>query len=110
MKKKIFLAIGSLVVLLGSGCSTIGNMVTSDDSLQKKAAFALGTKPAAVTIKDRTTDGLDAIRFTAVTNNKEYQCYITTVAGAISSDAICKGTDGASKPQCNALLKAAGKC
>lgn len=51
------------------------------------------------------------IIFIASIGRKQYQCYITTVAGVISSDAICAGTDGTkSKRSCNALEKDAGHC
>lgn len=94
------------------GCNTLGNLVISDDSLKEKAAFALETKPAKVTISNRRTDGLDAIKFDAKTGGRTYQCYITTADGLFSSDALCSKGGGKrnKKKSCNALLRAAGRC
>ncbi|WP_052121871.1 hypothetical protein [Gallibacterium anatis] len=99
-----------LPIFILSGCGMVGNTVISDASLQSKAAFALNTTADKVTISNRQP-GLDDIRFIASIGRKQYQCYITTVAGVISSDAICAGTDGTkSKRSCNALEKDAGHC
>ncbi|OOH92396.1 hypothetical protein BMT54_00385 [Pasteurellaceae bacterium 15-036681] len=103
-----------LTTLLAA-CGSIGNAIISDNSLQEKAAFALNTNPDKVKISQRR-GGLDDIRFTATVGKNSYQCYITTVAGVISSDAICSGSNNLSNSskqkssQCNALLKQAGKC
>ncbi|MDO4640317.1 MAG: hypothetical protein Q4A84_01235 [Neisseria sp.] len=113
MKKTIF-----SVALLGfilSGCSVIGNKVISDNTLKEKAAFAIGTTAENVEISNRRPSEADAIKFDATFKGKRYQCYITTLMGAMSSDAICNTTDGSqlksgNSAQCNALLKAAGRC
>lgn len=108
-----FLSLGGLIgtILLIGGCGAVGNTVISDSSLQQKAAFALNTTADKVTVSNRTST-IDSIRFNAQAGGKVYQCYITTVMGAISSDALCSGTDGKAPKggQCNQLLKAAGKC
>ncbi|KGQ39595.1 hypothetical protein [Gallibacterium genomosp. 1] len=96
-------------ILVLSGCGMVGNTVISDASLQSKAAFALNTTADKVTISHRQA-GLDDIRFTANIGKKQYQCYITTVAGVISSDAVCSRTTGNKKRSCNALEKAANRC
>lgn len=101
---------GALLLLL-AGCSTVGNAVISDESLKTKAAFALETNANKVKISDRTSDGLDTIRFNAKVKGKKYQCYITTVAGVVSSEAICaRGSLPKKTTSCNALLRAAKRC
>lgn len=109
--KKILISL--FVINLLSACGTIGNTVISDRTLQEKAAFALNTTAEKVTISQRSA-GLDDIRFVATVGKRHHQCYITTVAGVISSDALCSGAGSAVKknqnPNCNALLKAANRC
>lgn len=93
-----------------TACGTIDNAVRSDESIQQKAAFALGTTPENVTITNRRSE-IDSVRFDATTNGRKFQCYYTTAG--ITSDVICSPTDGgapAPGAPCNALLKAAGKC
>lgn len=93
-----------------TGCGTVGNAVISDASLQEKAAFALDTTADKVKISNRRGD-IDSIKFVATTRGRSHQCYITTVAGVISSDAICSGAGSATgSVNCNALSKAAGRC
>ena len=96
------------------GCGTVGNMVIQDKSLEQKAAFALNTTSDKVKITNRQGSIDGTINFVATTGGKSHQCYITTVGGAISSQAICSGSNsvkqGESNKQCNALLKAAGRC
>lgn len=95
------------------GCGTVGNMVIQDKTLEQKAAFALNTTSDKVKITDRQGSVDGTINFVATTGGKSHQCYITTVGGAISSQAICSGSNSVKKgdnKQCNALLKAAGRC
>lgn len=106
MKK--YLAFTSLLVL--AACGTVGNAVISDESLKEKAAFALDTTADKVSISNRRGD-LDSVKFVATTRNRSHQCYITTVGGVISSDAICSGAGSATgSTNCNALTRAAGRC
>ncbi len=93
-----------------AGCGTVGNAIISDASLQEKAAFALDTTANNVSISNRRGD-IDSVKFVATTKGRSHQCYITTVAGVISSDAICSGAGSATgSTNCNALTKAAGRC
>jgi hypothetical protein len=112
MKLALTLAV---VTLSLAGCGTIGNVVTQDQTLQRRAAFALNTTPEKVTITNREGD-VDSIHFVATVGKDSYQCYVASVAGVQTSDAICSGSNSV-KPsstkgsaQCNALLKAAGRC
>ena len=115
MRKIItFIAVSSIL----AACGSVGNSVISDKSLQKKSSIALNTNPENITISNRRTDGLDSVRFTAYANGRSHQCYITTVMGAISSDAVCSAGNGSqpaapvknNEKKCNALLEAAGRC
>lgn len=108
MNKLILVAILSTLV---SSCGTVGNVIIKDTSLANKAAFALNTTADKVAISNRSPS-IDSINFVATTKGKSYQCYITTVGGVINSDAICSGSNSVKKEgsQCNALLKAAGRC
>lgn len=93
-----------------TACGTIDNAVRSDESIQEKTAFALGTTAENVTISNRRSE-LGSVKFNATTNGRMFQCYYTTAG--ITSDVLCSPTDGgapAAGAPCNALLKAAGKC
>lgn len=114
MKKFLFLS-SSLVLItsLFTACGHIGNNIKGDSSLATKAAFSLNTTVDKVQISNREAS-LDAINFVATTNGKTYQCYVTTVFGALTSDAVCSGVNttipkNENRP-CNDLLKAAGRC
>lgn len=113
--KKILVA--ALTVSILGACSVVGNSVISDESLQNKAAEALGVNGNQVSISNRKPDGVTSVSFTANSGGHQYQCYITTAMGAVSSDAICKQGGKpvkSAKPlpanKCNALLEAAGRC
>ena len=113
--KKIL--VSALAVTILGACSVVGNSVISDESLQNKAAEALGVNGNQVSISNRKPDGVTSVSFTANSGGHQYQCYITTAMGAVSSDAICKQGGKpvkSAKPlpanKCNALLEAAGRC
>ncbi len=119
---KIKLTLVTFTLLVIAGCSSVTGKTVSDQKLREKAAFALETSADRVTISNRRHEGMVKISFNAKVGRHMYQCYITTVLGAASSDAICAGTSskgksskkrrrkGKSKKKCNALLKAAGRC
>lgn len=107
MKKLALVALSALIL---SACGTVGNVVISDESLKEKAAFALDTTADKVTISNRRGD-IDSVKFVATTRGRSHQCYISTMAGVLSSDAICSGAGSATgSTNCNALSKAAGRC
>ncbi|PCS24004.1 hypothetical protein [Candidatus Enterovibrio escicola] len=102
-----------------SGCGIIEKQVASEESLKQKASFAIGTQPNNISITN-VQSGLEKITFDAEANGSQYSCYYTT-AIVVKSDAICRKmnaqADTKLKPateenqgQCNALLKAAGRC
>lgn len=124
-----------LVVLAGviSGCASVS---VSGDALQSRTVSSLGIPADSFTISDRKDSGIRT-DFTVTTKaNKVYACYVTGTVGVVS-DAICtamtqagsvatspapkaaasssssqapKASTGGSTSNCNALLKAAGKC
>lgn len=114
------LLLPAALVIVASGCASL---VVTPDAITQRTATTLGVAPSQLTISERTNDNLRT-DYTATTNaGKAYRCYVTgtfTVAGRDVSDAVCKAAgrgSGASasdsssdKAECNALLKAAGKC
>ncbi|MFZ3118563.1 MAG: hypothetical protein WA159_09605 [Variovorax sp.] len=110
------------VVVALAGCAATA--VTSD-ALQKNTAFALGVDSSAFTISDRVDEGVKTTYRVATRSGKTYSCYVTgaiSITGRNVSDAICTemgkpagataGPAGRSTnpANCNALLKAAGRC
>jgi len=115
MKFRLYAVVLSSALLL-SACAGVNNATVSEAKLRERAAFALGVNPSAVSISNRRNEGI-TIYFTATVGGRSSQCYVTnsvTVIGAVTSDALCSG-GGAREAtrrtgQCNALLKAAGRC
>ncbi|WP_349969918.1 hypothetical protein [Pseudomonas caspiana] len=109
-------------VLLLQGCGMIASKTVSDSGLQEKAAVTLNTTPEKVRIFDKRAE-IDSVKFKAQTNKGVYNCYYTTFV-ALDSDTLCSGPVEGSAQQtgnqapapasapanCNALLKAAGRC
>lgn len=100
----------------------IASKTISDSGLQEKAAITLNTTPEKVRIFDKSGQ-LDSVKFKAQTSKGVYSCYYTTLL-ALDSDTLCSGpVEGSAKQtsnqtsapvgapaNCNALLKAAGRC
>ncbi len=113
--KLIITSVAALTIL--SGCGLLDKTTTSNATLQDKASYAIGAMPNDINISN-VRAGLDKVVFHAEANDSLYRCYYTT-AVAIKSDAVCTKMDGettgtsSNEPQaaqCNALLKAAGRC
>jgi len=84
----------------------------SDETLARRAAFALNTTPDKVRIFDRQVDADNAwrVNFMAERDGKKFQCYLAAIPGTVS-DAMCAGTDGTMDGvRCDPLSKAAGRC
>ena len=114
-----------MVALALSGCAaTIGQ-----DGLAQRTSIAIGREVGSFTISDQRPDTGGRIDYNVKTKDgAQYQCYMYSATGLQSvmslgntphSDAICskmvKGAapaDTAKTPpsNCNALLKAAGRC
>ncbi|MGN1394142.1 MAG: hypothetical protein ACI4V7_08980 [Succinivibrionaceae bacterium] len=115
--KKIFIMIS--IMFFMSGCGLVAKTVSSEDSYLDKAEFAVGIKKENLSlVPGSITSAIDSVHFSiADKNNNLYKCYYTTIMSVIDSDAVCTKirNDGSEDkigtvPNCNALLKAAGKC
>lgn len=104
-----------------AGCAA---QVVKEDHLKQKTAFALGIEEKDITISERVDDGVQT-RYNARTRDgRSYNCYVTGAfspgAGSVVSDALCTKVGGkatpapargkAATPDCNDLLRAAGRC
>ncbi|SDQ81737.1 hypothetical protein [Pseudoxanthomonas sp. CF125] len=108
----------TFAVALVSGCASFA---VSDDILVQRTGFALGLEPSQFTISNRMDEGTTTRYQVKTTSGQQYNCFVggsVNVLGKSVSDAICTETGkgaasgSATKPtgNCNALLKAAGKC
>lgn len=113
-----FVATSSLIgALTLSGCGMISAPITSDETLLDKAETATGiSKENLSLVPNSKESSLDAVNFKVKDKQDNlYKCYFTTII-ATTSDAICSriSKDGkvenANQGNCNALLRAAGKC
>ena len=115
MKHKLFLAVISVSSLL-TACGHVSNAVLSEQDLLDKAEFATGISRDQLTLVERA-GSLDAVDYRVATKKgRQFRCYFTS-ALAVTSDAVCqeitkdgKKTTKQKKDDCNALLRAAGKC
>ena len=121
-------ALAAFLALL-SGCAA----TIDQDGLEQRTAQAIGRSIGQFTISDRTEETGGRINYTVNTRDKAaYRCYLYGATGfqkAMSfgqtphSDAICtamvggqKGPAASGSPgrgagaECNALLRAAGRC
>jgi|GEM_PF-705779 len=85
--------ISCLLLLLVTACSTVGQKTVPNSALARRAAFALNTGINEIDITNRYTDGMYRINFTAMSNEKYFQCHVGMSAGVLS-DAMCVGIDG----------------
>lgn len=110
-------ALTGFVISLMAGCGSIASSMAKDSDLQEKAGVALNTSPDRLKILDRSTS-IDSVKFRVQSSKGIYNCYYTSVYGAVDSDTMCSGPVDGSKTQdskttstkCNALTKAAGRC
>ncbi len=112
-----------------AGCAA----TIEQDGLEQRTAQAIGRSVGQFTISDRSEEGAGRINYTASTRDgKTYSCYLYGATGfqrvmsfgqTPHSDAICTpmaggaGKRGQPAPaakgagaECNALLRAAGRC
>ncbi|MBA3595347.1 MAG: hypothetical protein M3Q12_13940 [Pseudomonadota bacterium] len=113
-----------LVVALSACAATIGQ-----DGLEQRTSAAIGRQVGSFTITKTGEEAGGRINYTAKTKDgATYQCYMYSATGfqkAMSfgqtphSDAVCtqmgrgsapSGVDSKPAPNCNPLLKAAGRC
>ena len=119
------IASAAAVLALLSGCAA----TIDQNGLEQRTAQAIGRTVGQFTISDRSEETGGRINYSVQTRDgAAYRCYLYGVTGfqkAMSfgqmphSDAICtamvgsKGsapTPKAAGPECNALLRAAGRC
>jgi hypothetical protein len=100
--------------LLSAGCASVA---VSSEAIESNTAFALGIDKGDFTVSDRVDDGVKSSYTVKTKTGKRYACYVTgtiSVTGRTVSDAICNSSgalsSNAGAMQCNALLRAAGKC
>lgn len=117
---KLALVVGAVSLL--AGCGAIGKATSSDASLLDKAEMATGVSADTLkVVPNSVTAKIDSVHYKVETSKGQlYRCYYTTIVGAMDSDAVCtkigKGEPSkasSSKTEagnCNALLKAAGRC
>ncbi len=112
---KILLAI-SVAALLLTSCGHVSNAVMSDDVLLEKAEFATGIDRNNLSLESRS-GSIQAVEYTVKSKKgAKFRCYFTSVVAVVNSDAICQeiSADGKKKSKrpgnCDALLKAAGRC
>lgn len=123
--------------LLLSACSTLipdsvlpasraggsdGSRLATEEILVQRTSLALGLAADQFTISGRSGSGVRTDYSVATRAGRQYACYVTstsTFTGSVVSDALCTELQsGASSGQsaaparsdCNALLRAAGKC
>lgn len=126
MQLRSIASAAAVLALLGGCAATI-----DQSGLEQRTAQAIGRTVGQFTISDRSEETGGRINYSVQTRDgAAYRCYLYSVTGfqkAMSfgqipnSDAICtamvgnKGaapaaTPKAAGPECNALLRAAGRC
>lgn len=131
-KKLAVIALIAASAFALTGCGAIAQKMTSNEDLLDKAEFATGIEAKNLTVIPNSVHGeLDAVHFKVKTNKgATYRCYFTS-AIAVTSDAVCtkigakeevkstknvnaknagKKSGKSQSSDCNALLRAAGRC
>lgn len=117
-KAAIFYSMTSFALVSVAGCASVA---VTEDAIKANTARAVGADPSTLVISERSDSGIQTNFKATTSDGRAYNCYVTgmvSVVGRTVSDAICSpavSNIGAAKPaqagvQCNALLKAAGKC
>lgn len=120
LKISLSMIIASLML---SGCGHIGKSIATDETMLDKAEFATGIDRSQLSVIEGSVEGtMDSVQYRVkAKNGKVFRCYYTTILYT-TSDALCTpiDKDGTAMEQqkkknredgnCNALLKAAGRC
>lgn len=117
----VALALGIVACALG-GCGFIKKPMTSETTLLDRAEMATGVEKSNLSVvPDSVRSEIDSVHYKVRSKNGDiYRCYFTS-ALVVDSDALCTKIVGAegtkssknstkTSKDCNALLKAAGKC
>ncbi len=111
--------LATVVALSFTGCGMVSQGVTSDDTYLDRAESATGVEKSQLTLdKDSISSDVDSVKFSVYDKQgNRYKCYYSSaLPGLYESDAICTKiskdgkVSGGNQGNCNALLKAAGKC
>ena len=121
MSRTLVALVAAASTLLLVGCGHISKNFVSEEDMIDKAEFATGIDKSRLSIvKGSVKSEMDSIHYQVKTKGgAKYSCYFTTLV-ATTSDAVCKkiGSKGkdpvvkkpAKDDDCNALLRAAGRC
>ena len=104
-----------------TGCASVA---VNDAALAQRTSLALGLTSDQFTISNRVDSGVRTDYSVQTAAGENYACYVTgiiSVTGRVVSDAICTGMQSggnagqaapaaAATPNCNDLLRAAGRC
>lgn len=116
--------IGLVALAVTTALASCAAMAVTNDAITQRTSFALGMQPSQFTISNRTDSGTRTDYKVVTSAGKHYSCYVTSilaVTGQVVSDAMCvqmkadnstpsSVEESKSAKECNALLKAAGKC
>jgi hypothetical protein len=108
----------ALVVTVLLGCASAA---ITPDVLEDRTSRAVGLEKGQFTIADRVDEATATRYFVVTKTNRKYSCSVGatfSVVGRIVTDAICtemgkpagSANSNPNSANCNALLKAAGKC
>jgi len=119
MKNKTLTMVVLSGAVLMTGCTAL---TVSDGKMKQRASQSLGVSEENITVESRS-EGVLRSDFKVKANNQTYGCYVNSLFGLSTTDAICtefdnsgQNTTKVEKPQssensnCNALTRAAGKC
>lgn len=123
MRILLKVCLAAVAVAAVSGCGHIGKSMASNEKLLDKAEFATGIERSQLEVVEGSVNGtMDSVEFRVKSKNgKLFRCYYTTALW-IQSDALCTAIDSTGKAyedqkskaresgNCNALLRAAGRC
>ena len=123
VSKSLFtLAVSFAAASVLGGCGFIKKPMTSEATLLDRAEMATGIDKSNLTVvPDSVKSEIDSVHYKIRSKNGDlYRCYFSSVI-VVDSDALCTkigGTEGTKSSKnstkgskdCNALLKAAGKC
>lgn len=118
MKNKVLASsVCACAVSVLSGCASVA---VTDDAIKTNTARAISADPSTLVISERSDSGIQTSYKAITADGRSFNCYVTgmvSVVGRTVSDAICSPAAPISTTnlapatsQCNALLKAAGKC
>ncbi len=105
------------------GLVACASVAVTNDALEDRTSRALGLEKGQYTISDRVDEGTGTRYLVQTKSAKKFSCTVGgsfSVMGRVVSDAICTemnrpagaapAPSNSSNSNCNALLRAAGKC